>query len=207
MAWGLPYVVQGLSFAAQGLHMAAQGLHMASQGLHLAAQGLHLAALWLHRGCIWLHRGCIWLHRGCMWLHRDCIWLLFGCTGAAYGCTGVAFSCTGTAYGCTGAAYGCIGAADAPYCTGWDPRILRPRSGGGNGATPGGLQATKPDGCRTPNINVTVYPACKLQYTCRQISQMVILRDLKDFRISNVHVAKDMLLSLVALKGPADNLH
>ena len=67
-----------------------------------------------------------------------------------------------------------------------------------------GLQATKPDGCRTPNINVTVYPACKLQYTCRQISQMVILRDLKDFRISNVHVAKDMPLSLVALKGPAD---
>ena len=128
-----------------------------------------------HRGCIWLHRGCIWHHRGCMWLHRDCIWLLFGCTGAAYGCTGVAFSCTGTAYGCTGAAYGCIGAADAPYCTGWDPRILRPRSGGGNGATPGGLQATKPDGCRTPNINVTVYPACKLQYTCRQSSQMVIL--------------------------------
>ena len=33
---------------------------------------------------------------------------------------------------------------------------------------------------------------------------MVILRDLKDFRISNVHVAKDMPLSLVALKGPAD---
>ena len=34
---------------------------------------------------------------------------------------------------------------------------------------------------------------------------MVILRDLKDFRISNVHVAKDMPLSLVALKGPADD--
>ena len=92
----------------------------------------------------------------------------------------------------------------ACWLTSWDPRILRPRSGGGNCATPGGLQATKPDGCRTPNINVTVYPACKLQYTCRQSSQMVILRDLKDFRISNVHVAKDMPLSLVALKGPAD---
>ena len=35
---------------------------------------------------------------------------------------------------------------------------------------------------------------------------MVILRDLKDFRISNVHVAKDMPLSLVAHKGPAEDL-
>ena len=68
----------------------------------------------------------------------------------------------------------------------------------------GGFEATKPDGCRTPNINVTVYPACKLQYTCRQISLMEILWDFKDFRISKVHVAKDILLSLVAHKGPAD---
>ena len=54
----------------------------------------------------------------------------------------------------------------------------------------GGFEATKPDGCRTPNINVTVYPACKLQYTCRQSSQMVILGIWRISRISNVHVAK-----------------
>ena len=34
---------------------------------------------------------------------------------------------------------------------------------------------------------------------------MVILRDLKDFRISNLHVTKDIPLSLGALKGPADD--
>ena len=33
---------------------------------------------------------------------------------------------------------------------------------------------------------------------------MVILQDLKDFRISKVHVAKAMLLSPVAHEGPAD---
>ena len=116
------------------------------------------------------------MHRGCIWLHRGC-----RCTILQH---------------MTYMAAGWL----ATRTTG----ILRPRSGGGNAPTPGGLQATKPDCCRTPNIKVTVYPACKLQYTCRQISQMVILRDLKDFRISNVHVAKDIPLSLVALKGPAD---
>ena len=68
----------------------------------------------------------------------------------------------------------------------------------------GGLQATKPDGCRTPNINVTVYSACKLQYTCRQSSQRVILEIWRISRISNGHVAKKIPLSLVAHKGPAD---